>query len=215
MTQCIVGANCFAVNVKSSGAQSRSDRTMYSPRRIAQMAAFFAKKEGEVIPVLKLTKLLYLADRESLARYGAPITYDRPVSMDHGPVLTRALNLIDGNVNGAAAAQWDEWMGPRRGYDVRVKRQFSREDLDELSDADLEVLETVWHQFGHMDKWTLRDWTHKNCAEWRDPDGSSVPIDEVERLRAVGVQPEQARVLADEICAQRELDRYFAQAARM
>jgi uncharacterized phage-associated protein len=57
------------------------------------MAAFFAKKEGDVIPVLKLTKLLYLADREALARYGEPITYDLPVSMEHGPVLSRALNL--------------------------------------------------------------------------------------------------------------------------
>jgi uncharacterized phage-associated protein len=179
------------------------------------MAAFFAKKDGDVIPVLKLTKLLYLADREALARYGEPITYDIPVSMDQGPVLSRALDLVNGDVNGAPAAQWDEWMTPRQGYDVAVKRQFSRDDLDELSDADLEVLEIVWHKFGHMDKWTLRDWTHQNCQEWTDPEGSSLPIDEADRLRAVGIPADQAKMLAEEIRAQRDLDRRFAQAARV
>lgn len=194
---------------------SRLERTMYSPRRISQMSAFFAQKEGGIIPVLKLVKLLYLADREALARYGAPITYDFPVSMDQGPVLSQALNLINGDVNGVPAAQWEEWMSPRKGYDTAVKRQFSRGDLDELSDADLEVLETVWRQFGHMDKWTLRDWTHLNCAEWKNPNGSSFPIEEVERLQAVGVPADQAHVLADEIRAERDMDRRFAQAARV
>jgi hypothetical protein len=103
----------------------------------------------------------------------------------------------------------------RQGYDVAVKRQFSRDDLDELSDADLEVLEIVWHKFGHMDKWTLRDWTHQNCQEWTDPDGSSLPIDEADRLRAVGIPADQAKMLADEIRAQRDLDRRFAQAPRV
>ena len=183
---------------------------MYSPRKVAQMGAFFAKKEGGTIPVLKLVKLLYLADRESLAQFGEPITYDLPVSMEHGPVLSRSLNLIKGFVDGPPAAQWDEWMKPRDGYDVAVKREFSRDDLDELSDADLEVLEEVWRGFGHMDKWTLRNWTHDNCSEWTDPHGSSVPIDEVARLRAVGVPLERAEALAEQIRAERGIDRLFA-----
>lgn len=178
------------------------------------MAAFFARNEGDGIPVLKLVKLLYLADREALARYGEPITYDIPVSMDQGPALSRVLNLVNGDVNGPSAAQWDEWMSRRQGYGVAVKRQFSRDDLDELSDADIEVLEIVWHKFGHMDEWTLGDWTHQNCQEWTDPDGSSLRIDEADRLRAVGIPADQANMLADEIRAQRYLDRHFAQAAR-
>jgi len=45
---------------------------------------------------LKLMKLLYLADRESMRRNGRPISGDRYVSMDHGPVLSQTLNLING-----------------------------------------------------------------------------------------------------------------------
>ncbi len=183
--------------------------TMYSPRKVAQMAAFFGQKQGGVINVLKLTKLLYLADRESLTRYGRPITYDRPVSMPHGPVLSRTLDLIDGFVSGAPAAQWDEWISTRSNHDVAVKREISRPDLDELSGADLDVLENVWRQFGGMDLWTLRDWTHSNCPEWTDPHGSSTPIEDESWLRSVGTPDEQVRVLADEIRAERELDTLF------
>ncbi len=43
---------------------------------------------------MKLIKLLYLADREALARWGRPITTDSYVSMKHGPVLSEVLNLI-------------------------------------------------------------------------------------------------------------------------
>ncbi len=43
---------------------------------------------------MKLIKLLYLADREALARWGRPITTDTYVAMKHGPVLSYILNLI-------------------------------------------------------------------------------------------------------------------------
>lgn len=183
---------------------------MYSPNKVAQMAAFFGQKQGGVINVLKLTKLLYLADRESLAKYGRPISYDRLVSMDHGPVLSRTLDLINGFSNSPGAAKWEEWISTRSDHDVGVKREFSREDLDELSTADLEVLEVVWRKFGKMDQWTLRDWTHKNCAEWTDPNGSSLQIDEVKLLQSVGVSSERTQAFADGIKMERELDALLA-----
>ena len=37
---------------------------------------------------------MYLAERESLARYGEPITGDVLVSMKHGPVLSKTLDHI-------------------------------------------------------------------------------------------------------------------------
>jgi uncharacterized phage-associated protein len=178
------------------------------------MSAFFGQKQGGVINVLKLTKLLYLADRESLRRYGHPITYDLPVSMPHGPVLSRTLDLLNGFVGGAEGAQWDEWIEGRSGHDVAVKRGFTSQDLDELSEVDLKVLELVWHQFGPMDQWTLRKWTHDNCPEWEDPKGSSKPIDEVVRLRSVGMSADQAQALAEEIQAERRLDALFAQSTQ-
>src|SRR5260370_35361731 len=109
---------------------------MFSPIRIAQMAAFFAEREQcGAINVMKLIKLMYLSDRESLAQHGDPITFDNMFSLDEGPILSRALNMINGRLSAASAKAWEQWMGPRDGdHDVAVIRGFDREHLDYFSD---------------------------------------------------------------------------------
>lgn len=183
---------------------------MYSPRRIAQMAAFFAHKQGGKINVLKLSKLLYLCDRESMTRTGLPISFDSMVSMPKGPVLSQSLNLINGEGDQASNAIWDEWLHDRENHDVEVKRTFERKDLDQLSNADISVLEKVWKDFGGMDRYVLRDWTHKNCSEWKDPKGSSHPIKDVTVLKALGKDVAEAEALAKKINLERELDAVFS-----
>ena len=69
---------------------------MFKEVKTAQVAAFFlAKAPGHRMPHLKLMKLLYLADRESMRETGYPMSWDRLVSMPHGPVLSTTLNLIN------------------------------------------------------------------------------------------------------------------------
>ena len=46
----------------------------------------------------------YIADREMMAEAGAPITGDRAVAMDHGPVLSHVYNLVKGKA--ARAGEW-------------------------------------------------------------------------------------------------------------
>lgn len=179
---------------------------MFTGEKIAQMAAFFTDKQGGEIDILKLIKLLYLADRESVDRYSAPISYDNLVSMEHGPVLSRALNLINGCLSGQNADQWDAWITDRAYHRVSLNREVTRENLDHLSNADIEVLETVWDQFGPMTKWEIRDYTHKELGEWRDPHGSSLPISEFELLRELGRSDEESEVISQDIREQREID---------
>lgn len=183
---------------------------MFFARTVAQMAAVFAKNQGGSINILKLMKLLYLADRESLQRHGHPISFDRMVSMDHGPALSMTYNLICGAVGGESGIVWDEWIKDRENHDVSLNRDFERSDLDHLSNADLEVLQAIWDQFGHMDQWQLKDYTHKNCGEWVDPDGSSNPITFLTVLREVGASRREAKTLSRKIESQRSLDTVFA-----
>ena len=56
----------------------------YSEKKAAQVAAFFIYKAGGTIDALKLSSLMYLSERESLARYGEPLTGDSLVSMEDG-----------------------------------------------------------------------------------------------------------------------------------
>ena len=86
--------------------------TMFNERRVAQMAAYLLDHARTRMKYLKLMKLLYLADRESMKRHGHPISGDRYVSMDHGPVLSNTLNLINGAVKFQEHG-WDYWIADK------------------------------------------------------------------------------------------------------
>ncbi len=66
----------------------------FNERRATEAAAKFLKLRGGRMSYLKLIKLLYLLDREALLRWGRPVTTDRYVSMDNGPVVSRIYDLI-------------------------------------------------------------------------------------------------------------------------
>lgn len=157
-------------------------KELFDDKKAAQAAAYFLYKAGGRLPVLKLMKLMYLAERKSYEMFGYPITGDSMVSMDHGPVLSITYN----NVNGMTANQhaWDDLIADRDGNDVALRDPStirSDEDLRELSDSDVHALSLIWSEFGHMTKYEIRDYTHEDLPEWQNPNGSSYPI-KVEKL---------------------------------
>ena len=183
---------------------------MFNERKSAQMAAFFLAKAPDYrMSHLKLMKLLYLSDREAMRSYGWPISGDRLVSMPHGPVLSQTLNLMDGDVESQPGG-WEEWISDKDNHELSLRRPIDCADLDELAPAEISALESVWTAFGHMGKWEIRDWTHNHCAEWKDPRGSSMPIQYDVMARAVGFDAATAKELALQIDAEQEIDRIFA-----
>ena len=183
---------------------------MFSPERTAQVCAEFARRAGGSINVLKLVKLTYLCDRMSMERYAAPVTYDSYVSMDHGPVPSTTLDLI----NRYDDPDWKRWMKRRVRHHVSLNMtEFADEDLDELSAADLKLVDETWYQFGGMDEWDLSRHTHEHCPEWQYPGGSSTPIMEWEIFRALGWSPEDALLAEQRIQEQRHIERVLSRGA--
>lgn len=180
---------------------------MYNEQKSAQIAAWFISKAGGVMPHLKLMKLMYLADRESMRLTGFPMTGDRFVSMPHGPVLVNTLNHINDDAFSSVDG-WDTWIGDKANYEVALLRDATPETLDHLSKADLDVITGIWSKFGHMGKYQIRDYTHdpKNCPEWKDPKGSSHPIQYKTVFEALGFTPDVAAVMGAEIEAQNNID---------
>ena len=173
------------------------------------MAAYLLDRGKGRMNYLKLMKLLYLADRASMKRNGHPISGDRYVSMDHGPVLSQTFNLIKGAVQFSELG-WNHWIADRADYDVSLKRKVHREMLDELSEADLEILGDVHSKFGKMDQWKLVDYTHRYCREWEDPNGSSIQISYENVFKALGRTSAEAKKLGARVEQQRHLDKLFA-----
>lgn len=169
----------------------------FKMKKAAQMAAYFACREGGEINVLKLVKLIYLAERECMKQYGFPITYDKFVSMPHGPVNSITFNLINGAV--PESDDWDSIISDRAGHMVKAQQKVERADLVDLSDAEFEILAGTWKEFGRFDGFELSDYTHKNCPEWKDPKGSSFPIDYGTLYEALGNSEPVAKSLKKRI----------------
>lgn len=187
---------------------------LFNENKAAHSAAFFLFKANGRLPVLKLMKLLYLAERKSFEMYGLPIIGDSPVSMDHGPVLSMTLNRVNG-MNGQNSV-WESWIADREGHDVALRDASmvrSEDDLIALSGSDIEVLSIIWNEFGSWEKYRLRDYTHEQCKEWTDPKGSSFPIKFDRLLNAVGHGEEAAKVIESNLQLQANINQAFSSAA--
>jgi uncharacterized phage-associated protein len=121
---------------------------------------------------MKLIKLLYLADRTALLRWGRPISFARPLSMKHGPVLSEVLDLINEGSRPGEAADWSRTISAPSDYEVRLNAECPAEDLSDMEEA---VLREVFAEYGHMDPWELVDLLHEILPEWQRTN-SAIPI---------------------------------------
>jgi len=158
-------------------------RPRYREDKATQAAARLLKLRGGRMSHLKLIKLLYLVERESLARFGAPLSYDTYVSMPHGPVVSSTLDRI----NTREAYQdgyWDTVIAPKVDHEVSL-RDPNVVPEDQLSPAEQALIDEIFVRFGKLSRWQLVEHTH-TLPEWTDPQGSSIPISPDDILRSEG-----------------------------
>jgi uncharacterized phage-associated protein len=155
-------------------------RLRFNEAKATQAAALMLKLRGSSMSYLKLIKLLYLADREALLRWGRPVTTDSYVSMDNGPVVSRIYNLIREEPEDEASAVWRKYITEPRHYEVALTGDPGN---SELSRAEEELMHEVFDKFGRKSRWELRDYSH-SLPEWNDPNGSAIPISVRDILRA-------------------------------
>jgi uncharacterized phage-associated protein len=162
--------------------------TRFREEKAAQAAAHLLLRHGRRLNLMKLVKLLYLTDRTALVRWGRPVTFDSFFSLPHGPVLSSTLNLINDEPNPAQPRYWHRLISERRGYDVDL---IGDAPTDQLSPAEIILLDEIDDLYGSMDQWELRRVSH-DLPEWRDPGTSAIPIQIADILIAEGYSPEEA-----------------------
>lgn len=152
---------------------------------------------------MKLLKLLYLADRRALLKHGRPITFDRYVSMDQGPVLSQTYNLIVAEeAPDQPASYWRQHISEPDGYEVTLR--VAEPPNGELSRAQTVILDEVFAEFGNMSRWELVHFVH-TLPEWEDPHGSSIPISLRNVLHAGGMEEEDIEAIEAELLAEQAL----------
>ncbi|KHD08029.1 hypothetical protein PN36_08105 [Candidatus Thiomargarita nelsonii] len=168
----------------------------FDEAKTAQLAAYFtSKNEGEIYHLM-LMKLLYISDRNALATLGHTISDDNYASMNYGPVLLNTLSLIDGSVR-STNGLWSQLLSPSMNYKISLLAD-GEVDTGYLSEAELEIADAVFNQFGRMNRFDLADKTHE-FSEWNDPHGSATPIQYMDILKAVGFEDEDAVSVLQEL----------------
>ena len=162
-------------------------RMRFREDKATQAAARLLRLGGGRMSHLALIKLLYLVERESLVRFGVPLTWDSYVSMPHGPVLSATLDRINqGHLY--ADGYWTRHITPKVDHEVALRG--GEVPNDQLSRAEEGLIDEVFRRYGHLDRWALVEETHK-LPEWEDPHGSALPIDPATILRGAGYTDEQ------------------------
>ncbi|MDX6498116.1 MAG: hypothetical protein QOG23_1376 [Blastocatellia bacterium] len=144
----------------------------FNEAKAAQVAGRFLQLAGGRMYYMLLIKLMYITDRAALIGWGRPLTWDSYVSMPHGPVLSSTLTLI--NEQPDEGSPWGAMITAPVDYMVRLRQE--NPATDELSESEEELIQTVFKKYGHMNRYKLRDLLHQVLPEWRDPQGSSLPI---------------------------------------
>jgi uncharacterized phage-associated protein len=167
----------------------------FNEAKAAQAAARFLMLRGQPMSYLKLVKLLYFADREALLRWGRPITTDCYVAMDKGPVVSRIYDLITDGVPPDTRSPWTDLISSPKDYEVALLQ--SPPPDDELSRAEEEMIDEIFGRYGKKSRWELVKLSH-DFPEWRDPEGSALPITIEEILIGANMPaPEVLSIIAE------------------
>lgn len=152
----------------------------FNERKATEAAARFLKLRGNRMSYLKLIKLLYLLDREALLRWGRPVTTDRYVSMDNGPVVSRIYELIKEEPAPDEDSFWRRHIVPAENWEVALQAE---PEIQELSPAEIALIDEIFGIYGAKGRWELVRMSH-GLPEWQDPNGSAIPIQYRDILRA-------------------------------
>ncbi|MET4572462.1 putative phage-associated protein [Stenotrophomonas rhizophila] len=196
---------------------------LYNEKKATEVAVFFllrAREYGMSITKLRLVKWLYLAERCSYEHFGEPLIGDRMLSMEHGPVLSNTLYLME-NPHRATVRTgvWEANVDSVVHRSNRVYMELSEnsayssaDDLRSLSDAEVDVLEDVWANYGRCSANELETRLHdpRQFPEWTwKAPGSNPPIEVSQLLPILGWSDDETAVAISRLESLKGIEKAF------
>jgi len=119
---------------------------------------------------VKLMKLFYFLDFVHVKKYGAPVTYDSYVNLEHGPIPSTILNLVNEAIYDADNSALADTVVFEKSkfiemFRMKPLRNFSELDEDCFKPSELEVLNTICKRFGDKNTKFIEDVSHAE-APW-------------------------------------------------
>lgn len=166
----------------------------FDETKATQVVAHLINKSGGKLNYLLATKILYTIDRTSLANWGKPVVGGSYCSLPKGPVISEAYDLMKTSKEGEISNFWTAHI-VTKNYDLHLKKGPGR---SELSEAEVQLVDDVHAMLANRNRWDVVRWTHDEFQEWKNPKGSSKPIEVAAILRAVGKKSKDIRFIEKE-----------------
>ena len=180
----------------------------FGTRKVIEAAGLLLRcRANRRMSYLRLLKLLYIADRESLGETGRPIIGTRPVAMDHGPVHSEVLDWINGKRRGSE--EWARFIGIADTHYLVLTTDPGQLTL---SQYEVDKLQEVCRRYEGLTRFQLADLTH-DFWEWQKnfSEGTSKRIPLADIVEAVGRKADQDEI-GREAVRQTRLRRFFGAA---
>lgn len=147
---------------------------MANYRKITQAISYLINKndKANVLPEVKIVKLLWAADRYHLRKYGRSVSDDEYLAMQWGPVGSMAKDILEHSCFPTNGLNEDDFSyigefisSDHKGRDSMI---FSLRDTDEsqMSESDREALDFAWNKLGDYTIEEIVDFSHK-YPEWK------------------------------------------------
>jgi len=178
-------------------------RFKYDVEKFANAVAYFASINIPDLTKLKISKLLFFVDKLHLQRYGRPVTGDVYYAMQHGPVPSVSLNVMNEAISGEPSYPGiteetsvelfaDLIFIDRDGQHPLFKAKREPE-VDIFSEAEFEVLKEVAEKLGSLSASNLIEKTHDDAAWKRTAENSEIDF----RLFLEDLDPERKKALLE------------------
>jgi uncharacterized phage-associated protein len=180
----------------------------FNPHKAVQAAGVILRAEGKRTTRLRLLKLLYIAERKCLQQTGRQLIGGKLVAMDHGPLHSDILDLING-------VHRDEplWSRYFTAHGPREVELTDEPEVGRLSKFETELLVGVSQMHEHCHDFALSELTHE-FDEWAQSfhAGTSTPIP-LELLVRTVCQPEYVEQVIQDMKDKAVFDEFFSESA--
>lgn len=142
------------------------------PKLKAILLYFGNNTDTKYLGKVKLMKLFYFLDFLHLKKYGSPVTYDRYIHLEHGPIPQSIKNLIDTASDDSDNSILTDaicFERPSGSNMIRMlpNKKFEESDKKYFSETELEILALVCHRFGNKNTKFIEDASHKE-SPWKE-----------------------------------------------
>jgi uncharacterized phage-associated protein len=196
-------------------------RFQFDPEKVIQALTYIANADVSELSKLKAAKLLYFCDKYHLLKYGRPVLGDAYYCLDHGPVPSASLNMMNEALDpiwggeGPFLRMFEEYLSINRDHKYPEFVAKKTADTDVFSGSEVEALNATVRQYGKLSPWKLRELTH-NDPTWVIPDGERVSGSRADipySLFFVG-QPAEVREIWELLQEEQEQDQFASNLAR-